>query len=40
MSGSIFFKQRIINVWNGLLGKIVKAKTQRSLKKQLEDIMV
>lgn len=37
---AFFFKQRIINVWNGLLGKIVKAKTRRSLKKQLEDIMV
>lgn len=40
MSGSILFKQRIINVWNGLLGKIVKAKPWRSLKKRLEDIMM
>lgn len=37
MSGSVSFfpMQRIINVWNSLPGKIVKAK-RRSLNKQLD----
>ena len=40
MSGSVSFfffsMQRIINVWNSLPGKIVKAKRGRSLNKQLD----
>lgn len=34
-----FVTQRIINVWNGLLGKVVEAKTVGSFKKQLDAIL-
>lgn len=31
--------QRIINVWNGLLGKVVEGKTLGSFKKQLDAVL-
>jgi len=39
MSGSIFFMPRITNVWNGLPGKIVKAKAQGTFKKWSDGII-